>query len=255
MLVVGARLAKGLREGVWARLASSERRLPGIADAAAAVHPASGATTSIDGARQSIAARHAAASSESYSVLPITKVAHADHRALVRAEEGLGKGMSWGRVLHRLFEELLRDGNLDVPRYAANLLKDEERDAAELDEVVRLVEAVRSSALWGRVLRADERMAEVPFALSVPRREVGIDEDGETLLHGAIDLVFREGAQWFIVDYKSDSTAGRLDALVTYYKPQVEHYARFWSQLTGAQTSAGLFFVDGLQEVWVTRSK
>ena len=43
----------------------------------------------------------------------------------------------------------------------------------------------------------------------------------------------------------------RLEALVDYYKPQVEHYARFWSKLTGAKTHAGLFFVDGPTMKWV----
>jgi ATP-dependent helicase/nuclease subunit A len=74
---------------------------------------------------------------------------------------------------------------------------------------------------------------------------VGIDEDGDTLLHGAIDLVFREGEEWVVIDYKSDSTAGRLDALVAYYAPQVAHYVKFWEKLTGAPTSGALFFVDG----------
>jgi ATP-dependent exoDNAse (exonuclease V) beta subunit len=91
----------------------------------------------------------------------------------------------------------------------------------------------------------------VPFALTVPRRDVGLDEDGNTLLHGAIDLVFREKDRWFVIDYKSDSTKDRLEELVEYYKPQVEHYARFWERLTGVSTTAGLFFVDGCIERWV----
>jgi len=187
----------------------------------------------------------------SYSVLPITKIAHTSHAALVRAEEGLGRGTSWGRVLHRLFEAMLRDESLDIRLYAGNLLKDEERDAVELAEVMRVIEAVQSSSLWQRVKAADERYVEVPFALNATRRDVGIDEDGDTLLHGTIDLAFREGGHWFIVDYKSDSTSGRLDALVAYYAPQVEHYARFWSQITNRPTDAGLFFVDGCIERWV----
>ena len=187
-----------------------------------------------------------AARTESYSVLPITKIAHGSHQELVKAEEGLGKGMSWGRVLHRLFEAMLRDESLDIGIYAANLLKDEERDAADLEEVMRVVAAVRGSSLWKRVQTSDERYVEIPFALTAT-----IEPHGETLLHGTIDLVFREGPRWYIVDYKSDSTSNRLDALVEYYKPQVDHYARFWSQLTGAPASAGLFFVDGLHEKWV----
>jgi ATP-dependent helicase/nuclease subunit A len=245
MLVIGFRMKKAMHAGVWKELASRvTRKFPSIEHVPVAA-PIAGAASSVDDARRSIASRRAVASSESYSVLPVTKVAHADHQTLVRAEEGLGKGMSWGRVLHRLFEAMIRDESLDVRRFAVNLLRDEERDAAELEDVLTLVESVRSSELWKRVMAADERMAEVPFALSVPRRDVGIDEDGDTLLHGAIDLVFREGEEWVVIDYKSDSTAGRLDALVAYYAPQVEHYVKFWARLTGARTTGGLFFVDG----------
>jgi ATP-dependent exoDNAse (exonuclease V) beta subunit len=135
---------------------------------------------------------------------------------------------------------MLRDESLDIRLYAQNLLKDEERDPVELAEVMRVVDAVRGSALWARVKAAEERYVEIPFALTVDN----------SLLHGTIDLVFREGNEWFIIDYKSDSTPGRLDSLVEYYKPQVEHYARFWAQLTNAPTHAGLFFVDGLIEKW-----
>ena len=73
----------------------------------------------------------------------------------MRAEEGLGKGMSWGRVLHRLFEAMLRDESIDIRLYAGNLLKDEERDVVELNEVMRVVDAVQSSPLWQRVKAAD----------------------------------------------------------------------------------------------------
>jgi len=116
---------------------------------------------------------------------------------------------------------------------------------------MRVVEAVQVSDLWRRAKSADERYVEVPFALTVPRRDVGLDGEGDTLLHGTIDLVFREKDRWFVVDYKSDSTKGRIDWLVNYYKPQVEHYARFWERLTKIPTTPGLFFVDGVIERWV----
>lgn len=153
--------------------------------------------------------------------------------------------------MHRLLEAMLRDEHLDVKSYAESLLKDEEREPAELLEVMRVIESVRSSPVWQRVKRADERLLEVPFALMVPNRELGRGEDGETLLHGVVDLVFREADEWFVVDYKSDVIAGRLDSLVKYYRPQVEHYARFWSKLTGKSTQAALFFVDAAEMVWV----
>jgi ATP-dependent exoDNAse (exonuclease V) beta subunit len=202
-------------------------------------------------AQTEIIERFEKAKQTSYSVLPITKIAHNNHIELVRAEEGLGKGMSWGRVLHRLFEAMLRDESIDVRLYAENLLKDEERDVVELTEVMRVVEAVQSSELWQRVKSAAERYVEIPFALEVPAAELGLDGPPDTLLHGTIDLVFREKNEWFVVDYKTDATANRLEAPTAYYAPQVRLYANFWSRLVGAPTRGGLFFVDGCVEGWV----
>ena len=249
ILVAGVTLKNGIRGGVWKSLVEKAKSIfsPNAVQTVMVMTASGGA---FEQAHREIEQRRDTARAASYSVMPITKVVHKSHADLVRAEEGLGKGTSWGRVLHRLFEAMLRDEKLDVRRFASNLLKDEERDAVDIEEVMRVVEAVQISDLWRRAKSADERYVEVPFALTVARRDVGLDEDGDTLLHGTIDLVFRERDRWFVVDYKSDSTKDRLDALVSYYKPQVEHYARFWERLTGVGTSAGLFFVDGCIEKW-----
>ena len=246
MLVVGFRTAKNGVAGAWRELASRVRER--FTDLPETTAPAAveAIVRQFGEAEADLASRYETARSESYSVLPITKIAHDTHEKLVKAEEGLGKGMSWGRVLHRLFEAMLRDQSLDIRFYAGNLLKDEERDAADLEDVMRVVDAVQSSALWRRVQKADERYVEIPFALMAD-----VAGHGETLLHGTIDLVFREGERWFIVDYKSDSTVNRLEELVAYYRPQVEHYARFWSSLTKQPATGGLFFVDGLHERWI----
>lgn len=253
MLIVGFRqTAKGVK-GAWRELAGRVReRLPMPGEVASAPPAPPPAARLFAEARDEIASRFESARETSYSVLPITKVAHSSHVELVRAEEGLGKGMSWGRVLHRLFEAMLRDESIDVRLYAENLLKDEERDVVELTEVLRVVEAVQSSPLWQRVKAADERYVEIPFALEVPAASLALPPSPpDTLLHGTIDLVFRERNEWFVVDYKTDSTANRLAALTEYYAPQVRLYANFWSRLVNAPTRGGLFFVDGCVEGWV----
>ncbi|MFN2239454.1 MAG: UvrD-helicase domain-containing protein [Thermoanaerobaculia bacterium] len=250
-LAIGLRRVKNKLQGSWEDLGGdhiANLEPPRVTDGASAEAPVS---LDFEAGKREIEAARARSMAASYSVLPITKIAHKDQERVVRAEEGLGKGTSWGRVMHRLFEALLRNPSADVALLAENLLKDEERDAAERDEVLRTVAAVTSSPLWQRVLGADERHAEVPFAIEVPAAELGIEGPETTLLHGTVDLVFREGAVWHIVDYKTDATADRLEVLVAYYRPQVEHYAKFWQKLTGAETRAGLFFVDGCREEWV----
>ena len=210
MLVIGARVAKkaGL-DGYWKRLAErvADSPMPAAAKPAAKRQTLSPKKKdSFPAARAAIAAGFEKAGATTYSVLPVTKIAHGSHQELVKVEEGLGKGMSWGRVLHRLFEAILRDETLNVKLYAESLLKDEEREPAEIGDVLSVVEALRRSELWQRVLSSPHRLMEVPFAVLVPSAEIGLGEGPDTLLHGAIDLVFLEDDVWHVVDYKTDST-------------------------------------------------
>ncbi|MGH9457675.1 MAG: UvrD-helicase domain-containing protein [Thermoanaerobaculia bacterium] len=237
--------------GAWEDLGGETIPLLEEKERAGAAAAAAERVFDVEAARRALESARERSLTASYSVLPVTKVAHANQEALVRAEEGLGKGTSWGRVMHRLFEAMLRRPDLDVELFAKNLLKDEEREPAELDEVLRTVAAVRSSPLWRRVLAADEVRVEVPFAIEVPAAELRLSGPETTLLHGTVDLLFREGETWHVVDYKTDSTKDRLESLIEYYAPQVRHYASFWSRITGAPTRAGLFFVDGCREAWV----
>jgi ATP-dependent helicase/nuclease subunit A len=252
MLVLGIRRGANRLNGAWKDYAVHPSTvLPTFQEQRRQETFAFGVPTDFARAKQEIADQFERARESSYSVLPITKLAKRDHAELLKQEEGLGKGTSWGRVLHRLFEAMLRQPDIDVRLYAKNLLKDEERDAAESGDVLRVIEAVQQSEVWQRVLKSPRRFVEVPFAIVVPSADFALEGPSETLLHGVIDLVFEEAGEWYVVDYKSDSTKGRLEALVDYYKPQVEHYARFWSKLTGAKTHAGLFFVDGPTMKWV----
>ncbi len=198
------------------------------------------------------ARRGEAAARPTYEVVAATGVAHAG--AERPAWEATGKGMSWGRVLHRLLEAVMRDPTLDVRACAANLLAEEERPADEVDEVIRAVEGVRASELWRRAARSKNCLVEVPFAMSVPRGELGLSPDGpaQALLQGTIDLVFEEDGSWTLVDYKSDTVGDKLESLVAFYLPQIAVYRRYWERLTGRPTRAGLFFIQTGQTVWPT---
>lgn len=193
--------------------------------------------------------RRAASAGATYAVVPVTDVAHAGHTR--PGWQRTGRGMSWGRVLHGVLEAVMRDAKLDVATAAANLLAEEDRPAGDVPEVVRVVEGVRASELWKRALAAPRRLVEVPFALEVPRAELGFSEGPDpVLLQGAIDLVFEEEEGWALVDYKSDTVAGNRDALVAFYSPQIAIYRRYWERLTGRPTRAGLHFIDTGETVW-----
>ena len=164
--------------------------------------------------------------------------------------------MEWGRIVHRLLEELMMDGGLDLHAFARNLFAEEGRAVEDLDEAVRLARSVQRSALWSRALAAKRRLVEVPFSLLVGSSELArSDGPAETLLQGAIDLAFEEDSGWMLVDYKSDHVGGNLGALVALYAPQIRHYRRYWEKLTGTPTRAGLFFVEAGEEAWLPAEK
>jgi ATP-dependent helicase/nuclease subunit A len=68
-----------------------------------------------------------------------------------------------------------------------------------------------------------------------------------------IDLVFLESTGWVILDYKSERVeASDIPALVAYYKPQIEAYAKAWEKAVGQSVvESGLFFTHTGQYVTV----
>ena len=168
--------------------------------------------------------------------------------------ERSGKGMAWGRVVHRLLEALMRNrhAELDLEKYAENLLRDEERPLEELPELLVLIAGVRKSELWKRALSAKECLVEVPFATTVKSMAYGLpDPPEETLLNGAIDLVFKENGIWHVIDYKSDKIAGSVEPLFELYKPQLKCYRDAWQKMTAEPVQAGLYFIDTKDVRWV----
>jgi ATP-dependent exoDNAse (exonuclease V) beta subunit len=126
----------------------------------------------------------------------------------------------------------LRDATLDADRSTiakvaalnARIIgaTDEERAAAESAVVATLAHPVLARA------RAAERVyREYPIVLKL--------DDGR-LLDGVIDLAFREGGEWVVVDFKTD------DGLETYAN-QVRWYAYALAKLTGNRARACLLGV------------
>ena len=190
----------GKASGPWAAL---DRHLPENLPERAPAEPEAGTPLSswpASGTISSGVSRSGARSARApgYAVASVTTLAHEGVERPFR--ERTGKGMSWGSVIHRLLEALMRDASLDLRAYAANVLAEEDRPPEDLEEAVRLVEGVRDSPLWKRALAARRRYAEVPFAVTVPTASLGASAGpSETLLTGALDLVFEEEDGWKVV--------------------------------------------------------
>ncbi len=239
--------------GIWASLdphlaplavrpapvpAAGERRLPALADQLPRV-------------RARIAAARVKAATPTHGVVSVTALAKKEGpRAPSPAEEA--RGAAWGRVLHQLLEAAMRIPNLELEPLALNLLREEELAPDLLGEVLRVAASVTASDLWARALKAPRRYVEVPFEMVVPSADLGITGGpSETLLKGAIDLVFEEDGVWHIVDWKSDVVGDATAGLVAHYAPQVMHYRRAWEAFTKRPAKAGLYFMDNGELVWL----
>jgi len=197
------------------------------------------------------AARWAAAAVPSFAVTPVTKLAKREGpRAPTAAEEA--RGVAWGRVMHQLLEAAMRTSGLDLLPLAENLLREEDLPPELLDAVLRTAASVTSSPLWTRAEKARHRFVEAPFAMMVPSAELGVSGGPEeTLLKGAIDLVFEEDGVWHVVDWKSDVVGDNLAALIAHYAPQIAHYRKAWETLTKQPAKAGLYFMDNGHLEWL----
>ncbi|MEO8585913.1 MAG: UvrD-helicase domain-containing protein [Acidobacteriota bacterium] len=240
-------------KGAWATLRSVLRDLPPAAGdyAPAEPAPAPPLAARLREARREIAVSREAATNPTHAVVSVTALAKRQGpRAPTPAEQA--RGTAWGRVLHQLLEAAMRSPGLDMKPLARNLMREEEIESGLLDDVLRVVESVLGSELWARASGSAHRHVEVPFEMLVPSKELGLGEGpAETLLKGAMDLVFEEDGVWHIVDWKSDVVGDGLAGLVAHYAPQVRHYRRAWETLTKQKAKAGLFFMDTREIVWL----
>lgn len=191
-------------------------------------------------ARQTMRERLQILSGASYKQTSVTGIAKAGQSAPTRFHTG--RGMSYGNVVHKALELLVRDSQADLDSLSIQLLRQEGRDESEQAQVVDLLTSVLRAPIWQRVQSASERLAELPF---------GVYEQ-DTYLTGVIDLAFREGETWVLVDYKSDSVAdeAHLNELAEYYRPQLELYRRYFEQATGETVrECGILFTDVLRYV------
>ena len=112
------------------------------------------------------------------------------------------------------------------------LLRDAKRRTASL------LRRLQEIDLYGDIQGADRRLHEVPYTLS---------RDGR-LEEGAIDLLYRRGGRWTVVDFKTDRV--RNEAEMEWiirdkgYRMQLERYAQAVEQLLGKRPQARLCFLD-----------
>jgi len=156
------------------------------------------------------------------------------------SEEG-EHGIEWGTVIHLLLQLAMQDPQADLINAAQAALAENGLDPELVASATGIIRSVMASQVWKRAQQSDHCLTEVPF--QVLREETG---EVPTMLRGAIDLIFKEVDGWVLVDYKTDSLAGKKPGdLAGKYAPQVRLYAAAWERCTGeAVKEAALYFTQ-----------
>ncbi|MDD2555693.1 MAG: UvrD-helicase domain-containing protein [Syntrophaceticus sp.] len=152
--------------------------------------------------------------------------------------EATGRGMSWGRVIHRVMEAYANSSQVNLETFIETVLAEEGRLLEEKEEVLQYVQDTFQSPFWERVAQSKKRFVEIPFAQQTADL---------TIVSGVIDLVFYEHGGWVVVDYKTDTVKDEdeLRMLADYYSPQLVLYRSFWEKITGEKVvEAGFYFTS-----------
>lgn len=142
-----------------------------------------------------------------------------------------------GTMVHRLMENLVSSRNqVDLDALCREIAGEYEafgKDYTSLLKKVGLAE--QSGTMVQTLLAADEVYCELPFC----RRA---EADGtDVLWHGIMDVVYRQGNQWFIVDYKTNWDDSDLDVR---YRQQLRAYEEAFFELTGNAATATTYHIE-----------
>jgi ATP-dependent helicase/nuclease subunit A len=263
LLVIGRWPGKtGGRTAAWSAFT------PFLADAPRLVEPKTvephdGASVDLSSsalasARAAIGARHDRAREPSWSAAPVTSEAKRlprltrepaeaqdddPTRALVAetASRRADAGAAWGTLVHGLLEHAMRHPAAspdDLHRLALWLTLEAPQLRPLVDHALDTVAALARGGFWQAAQASAERWEEAPFAvLEAAGAQPGPACAPPNILTGTIDLVYRDGDAWRIVDYKTDADAAAVD-LDQRHRAQLAAYERAWQGISGAPATA-----------------
>ena len=171
---------------------------------------------------------------ESFAVEQVT-----DDRAGVGVPYlGEGRGVAFGTVVHRLFDDAINNRLPDDSTpYVKHVLNEEGADLALLADALGALQDFCESEIWEELQSAERVYTEVPFAVS----------KSDKVIRGVIDLVYRLPDGWKIVDYKTNAvkTEEEVKALCEQSAEQVKAYAEHWREFTGESVIAKGLWLTG----------
>ena len=123
-------------------------------------------------------------------------------------------------------------------------------EAKELLDIPRLDTFFRSQ-LYADIASADEVYRELRFNLTLPASEFTMDEalkaglkGQDILVQGVVDLFFRKGSDWRVVDFKTDSLYSSITEkqLTERHSAQLSYYVRAVREMCGAENVSACLY-------------
>ncbi len=127
-----------------------------------------------------------------------------------------------GTLYHRILEVL------PVKKYTYDILKEELKNLIKNDEFklidINKILAYLNSNVYDLLLKSDKiyKEKEISFMIESSLYDENL-KDGQILIDGVIDLMFRYNNIYYIVDYKTDDV-GSVNELIKRYKKQLDLY-------------------------------
>ena len=180
---------------------------------------------------------------QTYRTATISETAHS--RAVPAASNSYENTL--GNALHALIEQVVMQhpARPDYkPAHLRQLLIEHEAAPTQHDVLQRMLNALVESPLWNALAEADTIYTELPLSRLLPG---DTERAADTVQHGTIDLAYRTGDAWHLVDYKSDriDNPAHLRELARAYAPQLRLYATAWNEVMGQPPESGrLWFAD-----------
>ena len=172
---------------------------------------------------------------------------------LTKTEERKKFAALLGTMVHKLMEFLVTTKNQMEPEELIGEIMREfitpDLEKFEKDikaDLTKVAETMRNGGykqtnglpqdLLQTLLHADEVYCEVPYCY---KEEKGNDTDN--LWNGTMDVVYRSGDKWHIVDYKTNADGNDLDER---YKEQLKAYQKAFKEIEDDDADALTYHID-----------
>lgn len=150
-----------------------------------------------------------------------------------------GKGKSWGTVVHNFLAWYMKNPTGDLTAAGIVFLQQENRQETELTDLLDDIATVCSREEWQQAKSSPLCLVEVPIRGTLTADEqkaAGLaNVSGDLVVNGIIDLIYKQGKQWILVDYKTDKFATEVEkeALTAHYTRQLAIYRYLWEKASG----------------------